>query len=120
VERPPAPPAKTPARGPELPRATTSRVPTAPKPAPRVETPKPAPAPVAGAGTLVADSRPGGARVVLDGRAIGKTPLKLANVKAGTHTVRLELDGYRVWTAEITVAGGRDTRVAGSLERIRK
>jgi hypothetical protein len=112
---------KTPASRPESPSATTSRAPSARKePAPRVETLRPPPAPATGLGTLVADSRPAGARVVLDGKAVGKTPLKLANVKAGAHMVRLELDGYRVWAAEITVAGGRDTRVAGSLERIRK
>jgi len=115
--------------------ALAASVPTAPAPAPpapaqqawsesRVEPPpvpvEPPPAPATGLGTLVADSRPAGARVVLDGKAVGKTPLKLANVKAGAHTVRLELDGYRVWATEITVAGGRDTRVAGSFERIRK
>jgi hypothetical protein len=67
----------------------------------------------------VAESRPPGARVVLDGRVIGKTPLKLGNLKAGAHTVRLEVDGYRVWSTEVTVVAGRETRVAGSLDRIR-
>jgi len=72
-----------------------------------------------GFGTLVADSRPPGARVVLDGKVIGKTPIKLGNVKAGAHTVRLEIDGYRVWSTDVKVVAGRDTRVTGSLDRMR-
>ncbi len=83
--------------------------------APR-QTPAP---PAATTGTLVADSRPSGARVIVDGRAVGKTPLKLGGIKAGSHAVRFELEGYRAWTAGVTVTGGRETRVAGSLERAR-
>jgi hypothetical protein len=70
-------------------------------------------------GTLVALSRPAGARVVLDGRTVGRTPLTLKDVAPGRHAVRLELDGYRVWTTEVVVASGRETRVAGSLDRLR-
>lgn len=88
--------------------------------APRATAPKPAPiSPAATTGTLMADSRPSGARVIVDGRAVGKTPLKLGGLKVGPHTVRFELEGYRAWTAEVTVTGGRETRVAGSLERVR-
>lgn len=111
-----APPAvKTPTSRSVSPGAATSR----PSTPPRATEPRQAPpaSPVVGTGSLMADSRPPGARVILDGRAIGKTPLKLTNVKSGPHTVRLEMAGYRPWTTEITVVAGRDTRVAGSLER---
>jgi hypothetical protein len=122
VEPPPPPAEASPpaaAKTPAKPPAPSSepRAPSAERRAPSPKTP--APAPAAATGTLIADSRPTGARVVLDGKAVGKTPFKLANVKAGVHTVRLELAGYRTWVSEITVTGGRDTRVAGSLERIK-
>ncbi len=70
-------------------------------------------------GTLVAVSRPPGARVVLDGRVVGRTPLTLRGVKPGRYVVRLELDGYRGWTTEVVVSSGRETRVAGSLDPVR-
>lgn len=73
----------------------------------------------AAGGVLVAVSRPPGARVVLDRRVVGRTPLTLRGVKPGRHVVRLELDGYRGWTTEVVVSNGRETRVAGSLDRVR-
>ena len=44
-------------------------------------------------GVLVVSSRPVGAIVLLDGRSVGTTPLTLPVVAAGTHTVKLEIDG---------------------------
>ena len=46
------------------------------------------------------DSRPRGARVVLDGRAVGTTPARIPDVPIGTHVVRLELPDHRVWSVE--------------------
>ena len=61
-------------------------------------------------GTLMVNSVPPGARVSLDGRVVGSTPLVLKDVPAGTHLVRLEADGYQVWawTARV-VANQVDT-----------
>ena len=39
-------------------------------------------------------STPAGARVVLDGRDVGETPLTLRNITQGAHTVRIARDGY--------------------------
>jgi PEGA domain-containing protein len=54
-------------------------------------------------GALTVDSVPQGARLSLDGRPVGSTPIVLRNVPAGTHLVRLEADGYHVWawTAQV-------------------
>jgi serine/threonine protein kinase len=76
----------------------------------------PAPAPARGVGSLVVDSRPRGARVLLDGQLAGTTPLNIAELKAGPRRVRLELPGYRPWESTVSIAAGRETRVAGSLE----
>jgi hypothetical protein len=77
-----------------------------------------APKPGAEVGMLVLDSRPSGATAFVDGRAVGKTPLTLADVKAGDHNVRFELAGHFPWTASINVVGGTSNRVGGSLEKI--
>ena len=66
---------------------------------------------------LVVESRPAGATVFLDGRQIGTTPLALPGVQVGAHAVRMELDGYRPWSASIQVVASDQNRVAASLER---
>jgi hypothetical protein len=68
-------------------------------------------------GTLVADSRPRGARVLLDGRPVGTTPLRLTTAAVGRHEVRFELAGYRTWRTEVSIVADSETRVSGSLER---
>ena len=73
---------------------------------------------MAEAGTLIVESRPTGAAVFLDGRAVGRTPLNLPGVKAGDHTVRLDLGEYRLWTTPIKVVGGAPNRIGASLEKI--
>jgi len=77
----------------------------------------PAGAPGAKVGSLMVDSRPAGARVLVDGKLVGTTPLLLDSVAVGDHSVRLELDGFNSWTAATRVTGGERTRVSGSLEQ---
>jgi serine/threonine protein kinase len=82
---------------------------------------KPAAPPVsATAGTLTTqlrvESRPTNARVFVDGRLIGTTPLALEQIEAGEHNIRLELDGYRSWSTVVQIVEGKGTRVGASLE----
>ena len=91
-------------------------------PAPR-PTPRPSSAvretPESFSGTIFVDSRPRGARVFVDGRAVGTTPLSLPEVPIGSHVVRLELAEHRTWSSSTRVAAGQTARVTGSLDRIR-
>ncbi len=68
-------------------------------------------------GTPYVDSRPSGAKVFLDGKLIGTTPLSIASIAAGEHAVRLEYDGYRRWTSSVRVVASEQNRVTASLER---
>jgi hypothetical protein len=83
--------------------------------------PRPAAAPqrtIAGVGgALVVDSRPEGAKVFLDGKLVGTTPMSLPSIAAGEHTVRLEREGYKNWSSTLRVAGPGQNRVTASLER---
>lgn len=69
------------------------------------------------AGSLVVDSRPRGARVTLDGRDIGVTPVRVPSVSVGTHSVRIELEGYRGVTSQVVVKPGEQASSAVTLER---
>jgi hypothetical protein len=70
-------------------------------------------------GGLEIDSRPTGARVFVDDRAVGVTPVRIPEIAPGSHLIRLELPEHRVWTETAAVTRGKTTRVAGSLEPIR-
>jgi hypothetical protein len=98
---------------------------TEPAPAPRAEAPAverrtpPVNAAAAGdgSGSMEVVSRPAGAQVVLDGLVIGKTPMVLAAVPSGQHSVRIELPGFQRWATSVNVSAGQRTRVAASLEQ---
>ena len=76
-----------------------------------------APAAATGTGMLSVESRPSGANVVLDGKVIGTTPLTTQSVPTGTHAIRLELDGYRIWAGAVRITANEQARVRASLER---
>jgi serine/threonine protein kinase len=90
---------------------------------PRPSSPQPSsstkPAPTSGlTGALYVDSRPRGARIYLDGRDVGTTPLQLSKIDIGSHVVRLELAGHQTWTSAARVVAGSTARVTGSLEPV--
>jgi hypothetical protein len=67
-------------------------------------------------GELRVDSRPRGARVFLDNKPVGTTPLVLPAIRPGSHAVRLEMEGYHRWSTSVSVDAGGRSRVAASLE----
>jgi serine/threonine-protein kinase len=87
--------------------------------APARPAPAAAPPPAAGRGTglLVVESRPAGARVFINGRLVGTTPLELPAVPAGEQAVHLERDGYRRWASAVRIVPSERNRVAASLDR---
>jgi serine/threonine-protein kinase len=68
-------------------------------------------------GALNVDSRPPGAKVFVDGKLAGTTPLQLAGLDAGEHVVRIERDGYRRWSSSVRVVASEQNRVTASLEK---
>ena len=76
------------------------------------------PAAPAGRGAVRVESRPEGARVTIDGRPAGTTPLDVADLAPGEHVVRIERDGYQGWTDTVRVVAGERLRVAASLEPV--
>jgi hypothetical protein len=68
-------------------------------------------------GALVVESRPSGARVFIDNKLVGTTPLSLAAITAGEHALRLESEGYRRWMSQVRIEPGERGRVTASLGR---
>jgi hypothetical protein len=68
-------------------------------------------------GSLIVESRPPGAAVIIDGRQVGTTPMSLGDLRTGSHAVRLERDGYRIWTSGISISAGEQNRITASLEK---
>jgi hypothetical protein len=69
------------------------------------------------AGAIEVLSHPQGAQVLLDGNVVGRAPLSIADVREGTHEIRLELAGFKPWVASVRVTGGNRARVGASLEK---
>jgi hypothetical protein len=67
-------------------------------------------------GSLYVDSRPRGARVTIDGKSVGQTPVTVPEVMAGSHVVRIEMDGKKPVTANPRIVAGQTERVTVSLE----
>ena len=68
-------------------------------------------------GSVFVDSRPQAARVMIDGRFVGTTPLRVPDMSVGSHAVRLELTGYTPLVTSIGVKAGEQARVTATLER---
>ena len=69
-------------------------------------------------GSIYVDSRPRGAKVFINGKEIGNTPIQIPEVRIGSHVIRLQLADHRIWSNSVSVSAGRESRVSGSLEPI--
>ena len=87
---------------------------TAPaRPAPRPVESEPV-RPVAYVGTLSIDSEPSG-EVLINRQVAGRTPMRAENLRAGSHLIWIEREGYHRWTRVVAVAANRVTRVWADL-----
>jgi hypothetical protein len=73
--------------------------------------------PVAYVGTLTIDASPDG-EVFLNRKSVGRTPLRLDKLRAGSHLIWIERDGHRRWTRVVAVAADKVSRVTADLDPI--
>ena len=66
-------------------------------------------------GTLSSDASPD-AEVFITRRPVGRTPVRLTNLKAGSHLVWIQRDGFRRFTRVVQVPADRVTRVSATLD----
>lgn len=72
-----------------------------------------------GSTSLMITSRPG-ARVYLNNRYLGRTPLISAGIKIGTYQLTLKRRGYLPYNRTIKLADGEQTRIKATLVRRRR
>jgi hypothetical protein len=68
-------------------------------------------------GSVYVDSRPRGARVSIDGRLVGATPIGVPELAIGSHSIRLDLEGFVSQTSTVTVRSGEQARVTVTFGR---
>jgi hypothetical protein len=67
--------------------------------------------------TVLIESTPSGARISIDGRDLGPTPLTVRQLRPGTHTLELRMPAFRLWSQRLTVAAGDSRKIMATLER---
>ncbi len=77
-----------------------------------IDTPDPG-RPLTGEVALEADAD--GARVILDGRLVGRTPVETLTLKPGRYRLRAELEGHEPWEEEVEIKAGETTFAVASL-----
>jgi hypothetical protein len=76
--------------------------------------------PVQFVGALTVESEPAGSVVFVDRQLVGETPLELPELRAGSHVVRIERDGFDRWTTAVLVTADKQTRVSARLQAVRE
>lgn len=66
-------------------------------------------------GTLTIDSSPAG-EVFVNRKSVGRTPVRVAGLRAGSHLIWIQREGYRRWTRVVPVAADRISRVTADLD----
>jgi hypothetical protein len=69
-------------------------------------------------GALVLNSFPAGAEVVVNGKAMGQTPVVLEDLPAGSRAVVLRREGYAPWSASVRVVANERVPVRVTLRPI--
>jgi hypothetical protein len=67
-------------------------------------------------GTLSIRSTPDKAEVHIDRERVGETPLVLRRLRAGSHAIWIDHEGYQRWTAGVNVPAEEHTRVTATLQ----
>lgn len=61
-------------------------------------------------------SNPVGAEVTIDDAFVGNAPAKL-KLKAGKHTIKVTMAGYKDWSREMTVMSGSEVNLSANLDK---
>jgi hypothetical protein len=68
-------------------------------------------------GSISIESYPEKAKVILDGKEVGKSPKHLTDIIVGTHEVVVSMDGYVTWKKTIKVKTAKETSLTVDLEK---
>ena len=97
-------------------RQDVSFVPVEPHAATTPVRPAPSTPPHPFVGTLVVESEPSGASVLINQAEVGRTPITLTKLPAKSQVVWVERPGYQRWSAGVPVSAERPTRLNIKLQ----
>ena len=69
-------------------------------------------------GELEVRSEPSGAKVYVDGKEAGETPVVLSNIRVGGHVLRIGKEGHEPYEEQVKVGEGERKKVSFSLKKI--
>ena len=103
----------------DLPAAVAPQSPYSAVVAPAVTSAAPAASPrlINYVGTLTIDADPAG-DVFVNRENMGRTPMRLEKLRAGSHLIWIQREGYRRWTRVVAVAADRVSHVSATLDPI--
>jgi hypothetical protein len=67
-------------------------------------------------GTVTVSSMPDGADVYVDDNFVGNAPATL-KLLPGKHTVKVQQDGYKAWTKDVSVFADSEANLKASLSK---
>lgn len=73
----------------------------------------PAPQPITGAIDII--STPAMAEIIIDGKAVGRTPISLSDILIGNHNITLSKSGYNSYSQTITIVEGQSVTLNATL-----
>jgi hypothetical protein len=71
-------------------------------------------------GTLSVSADQPVAEVFINREKVGTAPVRVRNLRAGSHLVWVESEGHRRWTRVVTVPAEKVTRVSVALEPLER
>jgi PEGA domain/Sigma-54 interaction domain len=69
-------------------------------------------------GTLALDSKPSGARVSINGKTVGVTPIVVRSLPAGSRVVRVTTEGYQPWSSAVRIVANQRNLVTATLDPV--
>ncbi|MBQ9641111.1 MAG: SUMF1/EgtB/PvdO family nonheme iron enzyme [Bacteroidaceae bacterium] len=75
----------------------------------------PSPVPITGFVSVM--TNPAGAKILIDGQDVGKSPMNVNDVLIGSHQVTLKAEGYKDYTATVVVKEGEMASVSATMEK---
>ena len=73
----------------------------------------PAPQPITGAIDII--STPAMAEIIIDGKAVGRTPISLSDILIGSHNITLSKSGYNSYSQTITIVEDQSVTLNATL-----
>ncbi|MCP4413963.1 MAG: PEGA domain-containing protein, partial [Gammaproteobacteria bacterium] len=67
-------------------------------------------------GTICVNSKPTGAKVLIEGNEVGNTPVTKPDLKPGVQNVEIQMEGYETWNEKVEVVPDKESVITAELK----